>query len=214
MRSLIYMYCKYINFAIPWHPLKHILPFINKFNNQIFMKNLYIAIVAIAFALSMTSCASYRMQTYDYMYINKQGVIQKPVVAELDVKNQKSSLSKTYNNISVQEAKENAMVDLISENKADLLVHPMYRVEATNRVIFSTDKWSTVKVDLSGYPASYKNMRTYQAADSTSFKVNAQINNNLNKPQESINEKKSSLLKKIATYGAAALVVFTLLGGL
>lgn len=146
-----------------------------------------ILLSAVVFGLS--SCASYRSKSYDYIYINKQGVIQKPVVAELTVKPDKVQLSQTYHNMTVNEAKESAMVDLIKANNCDLLVHPMFAIEASSKVLFS-EKWSSVRIELSGYPATYKNMKTFEASDSTSFMVNAQINNDANKPMESVKEHK------------------------
>jgi translation initiation factor 6 (eIF-6) len=146
-----------------------------------------ILLSVIVFGLS--SCASYRSKSYDYIYINKQGIIQKPVVAELNVKPDKAQLSQTYVNMTVTEAKESAMVDLIKANNCDLLVHPMFSIEANGKIMFS-DKWTSIKIDLSGYPATYKNMKTFEAVDSTSFLVNAQINNAANKPMESVKENK------------------------
>lgn len=134
------------------------------------------------------------------MYINKQGVIQKPVVAELDVKSDKVQLNHTYSNMTVDEAKESAMVDLIKANKCDLLVHPMFNIEASGKIPFSS-KWASINIDLSGYPATYKNMKTFEAKDTANFLVNAQINNDKNKPMESVKEKKPKTGRIIA--GAA-----------
>jgi hypothetical protein len=177
------------------------------------MRNFYSVLTIFIIAISMSSCASYKMKTYDYIYINKQGVIQKPVVAELEVNNQKVHFSQTYTNMSIEEAKEHAMVEIIKSNNADLLVHPMYSIDASQRMLFSANKWALTKIELSGYPAVYKNMRTYQAKDAESFQVNAQINNEANKPIESVNERKPNTLKKILTYGGGALLILTLLAG-
>ncbi len=99
---------------------------------------------------------------YDYLYIKKQGIIQRPLMADIEVMKEKKSLTRTYKNVTVNMAKEMLIADFIRENNADLIVQPLFSTKTEN-----TTAKTNVEVSLSGYPANYRNIRNYEPKDSS-----------------------------------------------
>ena len=76
-----------------------------------------------------TSCKSLQKSNSaqsdtEYTFVSKKGIYQKPLISDLEVGFQRLSIKKTYTNISIKEAKENAMGDFIKQQKCDLIVQP------------------------------------------------------------------------------------------
>lgn len=109
-------------------------------------------------ALLLASCTTMRTRTfdYDYMYISKTGIIQRPLISDLEVGKQKMKISRKYKNISLKLAKENVMGEFIQEHNCDLIVQPYFTTETIN--------YETT-VTVIGYPASFKNIRQFDAKD-------------------------------------------------
>ena len=119
-----------------------------------------------------SSKTDYKIRTADYKqtFINKNEIYQKPLVADLEVAKQKVSLTKTYENVTVDQAKENVTGEFILEQGCDILVQPLYQTETS-----LSDNKSTTNVSVSGYPAFYKNIRTYTPSDSEAFMIKSII---------------------------------------
>ena len=115
-------------------------------------------------ALAFTSCSTSRSTTYDYDYlmITKQGVIQRPLMADLEVRKDKIAVTKTFSNTTLDMAKQNIVKEFIKSASCDLVVQPSWDTEA-NAGIGKT----TIEITLSGFPASYKNFRNYEPKDSS-----------------------------------------------
>jgi hypothetical protein len=159
------------------------------------------AMALVAFVVTLSSCSTVNKSktfTYDYMYITKQGIIQRPLITDLEVAKEKQRITKTYTNVTVQEAKENAMGDFIQQFNCDLIVQPYYVTETEA----STTR-STVTVNMTGYPANYKNIRMFELKDTASFKIRTYVNNDENAPLMSqppmVEKKKSSAGKVLGT---------------
>jgi len=101
---------------------------------------------------------------FDYTFVSKQGIYQKPLISDLQVGSQRVTIKQTYTNLSFKEAKENAMGDFIKQQKCDLIVQPFSSCtsETLNEV-------TTVNITLSGYPATFKNIRNFQLQDINLF---------------------------------------------
>lgn len=161
----------------------------------------------VIIAVSVSSCATVKTKSvdYDYMYINKQGIIQRPLVTDLEVAKEKKSLARTYDNVTVAQAKENIMGEFIKEFTCDLVVQPYFTTTSEGTAVKTT-----VNVTVNGYPASYRNIRMYEPKDSANFKIRAFVNNYENKPitnestEEPLKKKKKNIGWIVA--GAAALV--------
>ncbi len=97
---------------------------------------------------------------YDYLFINKQGIIQRPLIADLEVGKQKITLNKTYKNVLLSTAKQQIIEEFIRSNNADLIVQPFFSTQSE-----STTAKSTIQITLTGYPANYRNIRNYEPKD-------------------------------------------------
>jgi hypothetical protein len=164
-------------------------------------------------AMAVSSCSTLNKSKsvdYDYMYINKQGIIQRPLVTDLEVAKEKKTLTRTYNNVTVGQAKENIMGEFIKDFSCDLVVQPYFSTTSEGTAVKTT-----VNVTVNGYPASYKNIRMYEPKDSANFHIRAFVNNYENKPitneSTEVAPKKKKNLGWIAL-GAAALVYLLAVG--
>jgi len=155
-------------------------------------------ILAASITLGLFSCATpsettttskseYKMRTAEYkqLFINKNEIYQKPLVADLDVLKQKVFLSKTYENMTDESAKQNITGEFIVEQGCDILVQPLFQTET-----IITENKSTTNVSVSGYPAFYKNIRTYMPSDSEAFMIKSIVGSiktaNVDKPNTSV----------------------------
>ena len=121
--------------------------------------------MAVTIGLFFSSCSTTSKTStydYDYMFIKKQGIIQRPLMADIEVMKDKKSLTRTYKNVTVNIAKEMLIADFIRENNADLIIQPLFSTKMEN-----TTARTNVEVSLSGYPASYRNIRNYEPKDSS-----------------------------------------------
>jgi hypothetical protein len=123
------------------------------------MKNILSVICLITIALCITSCKSLKSTTNTAKTLNiyGSGVIQKPVIVELDVKQTKVTATATAKMGSAIEALKAEAVSIAIKNAgADVLVEPSYTVVSNSRA-------STVTV--TGFPATYKNFRDIKLED-------------------------------------------------
>ncbi len=117
---------------------------------------------------SCKTASSIQKRTIDFDYINvsKKGIIQRPLVADLTVSDIKKTLTKTYENVSVEQAKQLVSGDFSLENNCDVAVQPFFE---TSTVI--TEEKKTVTVTMIAYPAFFKNIKHYDPLDSNSNKL-------------------------------------------
>jgi hypothetical protein len=108
---------------------------------------------------SIASCSSMKSttNTAKTLSIYGSGVIQKPVIVELDVKQAK--VNATVNGklgSSIEVLKSEAVSQAVKNAAADVLVEPSYTIVSQRGV-------STVTV--TGFPATYKNFRDIRMED-------------------------------------------------
>jgi len=121
-----------------------------------FMKLRLLLALSCGSLLLLTSCKSYS-KTAVSSDIHGPTVIQKPVVADLDVQEKKVSGTATAKGSKrVSELKEMALNDALTKANADVLIEPRYEISTSGNN-------STVTV--TGYPATYKNFRPMEPAD-------------------------------------------------
>lgn len=108
---------------------------------------------------SLASCTVSKSGTSKTLDIVGPGVIQMPVVADLDVRSTKVSHSKTYSS-ALSKASSNIKADLVREllreNQADVLIEPTYE---------TVSKSGKVTLTVHGFPATYKNFRQVTRED-------------------------------------------------
>ena len=100
---------------------------------------------------------TYYSETVKVSDVHGIGVLQKPVIADLDVKEQKV-IGKSYILLpaSLETAKLNALADALEKSKADVLIEPIYKTEKSSGAILAT---------VTGFPGYYKNFRPITAED-------------------------------------------------
>ena len=123
------------------------------------MKNLLY--LCLFFSVCITSCTTYNSTQARYANIKSPGVYHIPIVADLDVKQNKvigKSNSKVAGTTDIKTLKQNALADALILSSADLLIEPTYSTE-TN----TANGMKTVSVN--GWPANYKNFRQMKPDD-------------------------------------------------
>lgn len=120
---------------------------------------LLLVILSISCKVTKTTNAD-----YDFMKITKQGIIQKPLVADLEVSKEKKLLSKTYENTTYDQAKNLLMAEYTKELGCDVIVHPMFSAVNTTKADVTT-----INITVNGYPATYKNIRNFELKDTVNF---------------------------------------------
>lgn len=112
----------------------------------------------VAALLLLSACASVqKVETAKTTEILGPGVIQNPVIADLDVKEQKVRGTASGRRATAAEVKHMATVNAIKGANADVLVAPVFEMETTG---------SRTTVTVTGFPATYKNFRHATPADS------------------------------------------------
>jgi hypothetical protein len=107
----------------------------------------------------LASCATVKkVETAKTLEIYGPGVIQNPVIADLDVQQQKVRGTASGRTSATETLKNVALVNAIRTANADVLVAPVYELETTG---------GRTTVTVSGFPATYTNFRTATAADSS-----------------------------------------------
>lgn len=109
-----------------------------------------------------SSCKTTKSSTYDYDYlmITKQGVIQRPVLVDLEVDRTKQTITRTFRNTTLEVAKQNIVKEFIKTAVCDVVVQPSWDTEAEAGM-----GKTTVEITLTGFPAKYKNFRNYEPKD-------------------------------------------------
>lgn len=124
------------------------------------MKTRQFQILMLLTSLTMLSCATsakLTSSTSKTMDIYGPGVVQQPVVAELEVKSEKVSAATEASATSNFESMKNEAVNqAMKKSGADILVEPKFERE--------TQKGRTT-VTVTGYPAYYRNFRPMQPGD-------------------------------------------------
>jgi hypothetical protein len=107
--------------------------------------------------LTLGSCAPVKqIETAKTLNIYGPGVIHHPVIADLDVSNNKVNGSASGLSTNLSSVKSEAISDAVKTAGADLLVEPVFVIQPVG---------SRVNVTVTGFPASYKNFRAATQAD-------------------------------------------------
>jgi hypothetical protein len=114
-------------------------------------------IILLSITIALTSCSTSKSGTAKTMDIVGQGVMHKPVVVDLDVKQDKVEKTVEVKNLtSIDNAKNEVIRDLLKERNADVLIEPSF---------YSTTKGATTELTVYGWTANYKNFRQVEEKD-------------------------------------------------
>jgi hypothetical protein len=178
------------------------------------MKKILFSLAGIAFLFSCT--VTTKSKTADTDYVSKYGIVAEPMLAEVEIKNERVNgtytLKTADHNANKAYGKNMAVANAIEKSDADYLVQPTFEIISGS---FDTQ----IKVE--GYPGFYKNFRPMTLADTAVIRlgygipVDAQAapteveNENAQAKQQSNNTKKQ--LAIIAGGGALLLLVLLIL---
>lgn len=114
------------------------------------------------FVIFMSSCSVVKTRSAKVADIYSGGIIQKPVIADLDVKDTKViGTAEARAEVPFSTIKVNAVADALKKASADVLVEPIFESEKAN---------GRTTVTVTGFPASYKNFRTITEGDTALLK--------------------------------------------
>lgn len=123
----------------------------------------YKQIIAATLVLGLASCGTIKKNTVKESDVQGPTVIQKPVVADLEVKETK--VTGTYSDRSkktMKFVKEMALYDALQKANADVLIEARY---------VTVKKFGRIEVTVTGYPATYKNFRAMELKDTLFVKT-------------------------------------------
>ena len=161
---------------------------------------LFFTIVATTF---ITSCSVSKKHISKAIDINGPGVVQKPTIVDLDVKETKVTGSATAkSNAPLEIVKEAAVKDAINKANADILIEQKFETETSGRKMTVTVK---------GFPATYKNFRPITTEDVELLKVGATQKANVCESHKVERKKKSGLIKGVLIgFGSCLLLIIIL----
>ncbi|MFD2890876.1 hypothetical protein ACFS5J_02490 [Flavobacterium chuncheonense] len=108
-------------------------------------------------SLFFISCSTTKSGTSKTLDIVGSGVVHKPVIVDLDVKQEKTSKKIELTNVlSLDAAKNEAVRELLKEQGGDILVEPTFD---------SSTKNGKTQLTVYGWVANYKNFRPIQESD-------------------------------------------------
>ena len=105
----------------------------------------------------LTSCSVLKTNTSKTMDIYGAGVIQMPILVDLDVQPVKvSGTAYATKGISMENVKQDAVADALKKANADVLVEPKFETKTTG---------GRITANVTGWPAIYKNFRPIKPED-------------------------------------------------
>jgi hypothetical protein len=182
----------------------------NQMNRGHFSKNLLFLVVITCVVLS--SCMStQKVLSVKTVDISHGGVIQKPVIADLSVSQTKvigTASGSSSTNVDI--LKNEAVKDALSKaGNADVLIEPNFTI---------SKRYSSIEVEVTGFPGTYKNFRTIEDGDATWLKNMEGIHqvtvyDAINK-QTVVTEKKSNKGGVWAGVGGGLLLIILIIAAL
>lgn len=127
------------------------------------LKKMSRVLTLLFLAAAISSCAVVKTHTTKTSEIYSSGVIQKPVVVDLDVKDTKVTGTATASSSTlITAAKNDAVYEALKSSNADILIEPKFETVTAK---------GTTTVTVTGYPATYKNFRPITEKDTTFLKM-------------------------------------------
>jgi hypothetical protein len=141
-------------------------------------------VVFILVSLSIISCSTTKSSTSKTIDIVGAGVIHKPIVADLEVNPTKTSKTVELRNVlSLDNAKNEVVSELLKEKSADLLVEPTFESKTKN---------GKTELTVYGWTASYKNFRPIEEKDIKFLEVKPNLLQKANTYEPIIEKKKKN----------------------
>jgi len=130
-----------------------------------------LTVLAIISAVIFSSCEVQKTATVKTMDITNTGVIQKPVIVDLEIQQTKikgtASGRVGKNDVGLEAIKNEAVKNALNASgNADVLIEPNFTI---------TKDFSGTTVEVTGYPAKYKNFRNIEEKDATWLEATNEI---------------------------------------
>lgn len=139
-------------------------------------------LLIVAFSMVFISCKTVKSGTSKSIDISGVGVIHKPVIADLEVAQEKSTKTIVIKNMeSLNNAKNEIIRMLLIENNADLLVEPKFDSKTKN---------GKTELTVTGWLAFYKNFRTVEEKDLKLIEIKPAVIRQVETNQSAIFEEK------------------------
>jgi|SRR5690606_21504047 len=140
-------------------------------------------ILALALlSIAVTSCKTVKSGTAKTIDISGVGVIHKPVIADLEVDQEKTSKTMTLKSMeSLESAKNEIIRDLLNQYGADLFVEPKFQAVTKN---------GKTELTVTGWLAYYKNFRMINENDLKLLEIRPAVIHTVETAQSSILERK------------------------
>jgi hypothetical protein len=120
--------------------------------------------VLIIFTIYFSSCKTYKTTNYNSQDIAQRNIVQLPLVAELVVDSSRVKMRRSYNNVTLVEARSKIIIDLLDSTKADVMVAPLFNTNANRKKMFSNN-WDEIEIELSGHVGIYSKIRPVKDSD-------------------------------------------------
>jgi len=151
------------------------------------MRKIKLLILFAIGVIFISSCSVTNSTTSKTLDIDGVGVVPIPTIVDLDIKENKVSGEAIGTNTSINKIKQDAIAVALEKVNADILIEPIYKIKTTN---------GRTTVNVSGFPATYKNFRSMTKEDVELFDTSN--NKNLTKKVEVAkpNNKEQVIVKK------------------
>lgn len=159
--------------------------------------------ILLIFTLTAVSCTTTQQaSTTRVMDVYGPGVLQLPVVGELDVDIEKVSgtASDSSPNVNIDQLKKSAVNNAVKNAEADILIEPSFEINAEG---------NETTVVASGFPATYTNFRSIELDDVPLLEIGQLQKATVFESSEEIqqsNESSSTLLKVASFLGGVTLL--------
>lgn len=144
------------------------------------MKTLKVTLL-LAVAIMMTSCSSlyykYDESTARYMNPAMMPILITPTIADLDISDEKITVTEKYDNTltqydfdnldnspTIEYLKNFTVSKVVKQYDADVIVAPIFDIQT------SAD-YETINVTVTGYPAKFVNLRNLKATDTITLRM-------------------------------------------
>jgi len=135
-------------------------------------KVIFLVGAVVVCAMFFSSCSSTKVSSFTmapYRNVTGIGVVNVPTLADLEVSQEKvfetlpikvEAVDGMISGATIENSINKAISELLLKKNADVLVQPIIKTEVKGR---------TINVEVSGYPATYKNFRSMTTKDAELF---------------------------------------------
>jgi len=149
----------------------------------------------------LTSCSVMKTSTSKTLDIYGAGVVQNPVLVDLEVSEKKVTGSSEGYSSNLETIKQDAIAEALKSSNADVLVEPKFETETSG---------GKTKATVTGFPATYKNFRPLKEEDIKLLEAGITQKAVVHEPKKAIKTKNNGAVIVLSTIGLVVLTVLLL----